>query len=210
MVFNYFSGRKLFCSFQSDIDVMAVKISFDRIDLGYLVSYLCWHKTSFLGFGDWFRDSIYKCICLGCINNVHFFVCYDVAFLLVFIMFSKDFLIKILGFKSMNHGTAHWLQQRLSSIILIPFTFFFVFSFGKQLGMNHGEILEIYSNPFRSLFTIVFLGVTLIHLHQGVQVVIEDYIHSDGRRKFMLFLNTMVFWSLSVTLLYSLGSLVFL
>tara|TARA_S200000501_G_scaffold173997_1_gene163789 strand:- start:431 stop:808 length:378 start_codon:yes stop_codon:yes gene_type:complete len=125
-------------------------------------------------------------------------------------MFSKDFLIKILGFKSMNHGTAHWLQQRLSSIILIPFTFFFVFSFGKQLGMNHGEILEIYSNPFRSLFTIVFLGVTLIHLHQGVQVVIEDYIHSDGRRKFMLFLNTMVFWSLSVTLLYSLGSLVFL
>ena len=122
-------------------------------------------------------------------------------------MFSKDFFKKTLGFKSMNHGTSHWLRQRISSLILIPLTLFFVFSFGKQLRMSHAEIVEIYSNPVRSIFTIFFLGVTLIHLQQGLQVVIEDYIHSGRRKKLMLFFNTFVFWSLSVIVLFSFGSI---
>ena len=120
-----------------------------------------------------------------------------------------DFIKKTLGLKSMNHGTSHWLKQRMSSLILLPLTFFFIFPFGKQLGMSHAEIVELYSSPVRSFLSIAFLGVTLIHLQQGFQVVIEDYIHTDRRRKLMLSLNSLVFWSLSAIIVYSFGSIVF-
>jgi succinate dehydrogenase / fumarate reductase membrane anchor subunit len=116
---------------------------------------------------------------------------------------------KILGFKFINEGTTHWFKQRISSIFLIPLTVLFVFPLGEQLGMEHSEIVEIYSNPYRAIIAVFFLGVTFIHLQQGLQVVIEDYIHTVERKKFLLLFNLLFFWCLLLCVLFSFGKLLY-
>ena len=52
-------------------------------------------------------------------------------------------------------------------------------------------MLALYRNPFHALVAVLFLGVGFHHLAQGLQVVIEDYVHARGWRTALLLGNTM-------------------
>lgn len=95
------------------------------------------------------------------------------------------------GLGSAGTGTHHWWQHRVSSVALIPLTAFAVFPFAGALGGEHMEVLEVYANPFNAIVAILFLAVTFHHLMQGLQVVIEDYVHQKGWRTGLLLGNQM-------------------
>ncbi|MEM1383585.1 MAG: succinate dehydrogenase, hydrophobic membrane anchor protein [Pseudomonadota bacterium] len=84
------------------------------------------------------------------------------------------------GLGSAHDGSHHWWVQRLSSIALIPLTILFVFPFAGALGGSHADVVAVYSNPFHAIVAVLFVGVTFQHLQQGLQVVIEDYVHHKG------------------------------
>jgi succinate dehydrogenase / fumarate reductase membrane anchor subunit len=84
------------------------------------------------------------------------------------------------GLGTAHSGTHHWWHQRLSSIALIPLTILFVIPFAGALGQGHEAVVALYANPFHALVAILMIGVTFHHLHQGLQVVIQDYVHHKG------------------------------
>ncbi|MEL6773675.1 MAG: succinate dehydrogenase, hydrophobic membrane anchor protein [Pseudomonadota bacterium] len=77
-------------------------------------------------------------------------------------------------------GTHHWTQINLTGILLVPLTVLFIFPFAGALGSSHEEVLEIYRSPFNAIVAALFIGVAFHHLYQGLQVVIEDYVHHKG------------------------------
>lgn len=95
------------------------------------------------------------------------------------------------GLGSAGTGTHHWWQHRITSVALVPLTIFAIFPFADGLGDEHAEVLEIYSNPFNAIVAVLFLAVGFHHLMQGLQVVIEDYVHHKGWRTGLLLGNTM-------------------
>ena len=95
------------------------------------------------------------------------------------------------GLGSAGTGTHHWWQHRVSSVALIPLTVLAIFPFAGSLGEGHAEVLETYSNPFNAVVAILFLAVMFHHLMQGLQVVIEDYVHHKGWRTGLLLGNAM-------------------
>ena len=95
------------------------------------------------------------------------------------------------GLGSAGTGTHHWWQHRVSSVALIPLTVLAIFPFADGLGDDHSEVLEIYSNPFNAIVAVLFLATSFHHLMQGLQVVIEDYVHHKGARTLALMGNTM-------------------
>ncbi|MEM9059905.1 MAG: succinate dehydrogenase, hydrophobic membrane anchor protein [Pseudomonadota bacterium] len=95
------------------------------------------------------------------------------------------------GLGAAGTGTHHWWQHRVSSVALLPLTIFAIFPFARALGADHAVVLEVYSNPFNAIVAILFLAVTFHHLMQGLQVVIEDYVHHKGWRTGMLLGNQM-------------------
>ena len=98
---------------------------------------------------------------------------------------------RVSGLGSAGEGTHHWWTQRITSVALIPLTILFVIPFARALGGEHAEVLALSANPFHALVAVLFLGVGFHHLAQGLQVVIEDYVHAKSWRTALLFGNTM-------------------
>jgi succinate dehydrogenase / fumarate reductase membrane anchor subunit len=109
-----------------------------------------------------------------------------------------------------NEGTAHWVSQRATSAILIPLTVIFVFSFVKHLQLEYAQIIDLYTNPFRALLTWLFFSLTMLHFRPGAQVVIEDYIHDYKVNKFLLVINSLIFWVVNVCIFLALARILFL
>ncbi len=92
----------------------------------------------------------------------------------------KTPLGKVRGFGAAKGGTHHWWMQRLTAIALVPLVIWLVVSLVALTGANHALLVAWVANPFVATLLVLFLGAAFYHLKLGGQVVIEDYIHSEG------------------------------
>lgn len=99
---------------------------------------------------------------------------------------------RVTGLGAAHGGTHHWWTQRLSSVALIPLAILFVVPFAGAVGAGHEAVLALYGHPFHAIVAALFLAVTFHHLAQGLQVVIEDYVHDKGWRTGLLIANSLV------------------
>ena len=106
----------------------------------------------------------------------------------------------------MSDGIKHWKYSRISSVLLIPLTIWFVAFFSKNFGMPFEQVASSLSTPFNSLMMLIFITATIFHLQQGLQVIIEDYVYT----RLWINLNIVFCSSLFVVSITSLGKLVFL
>lgn len=105
---------------------------------------------------------------------------------------------RVLGLGSAKEGTGHWWSQRVTSIALVPLTILFLPPFVRALGAEYETVRGIYANPFNAIVAILFIGATFLHLQQGLQVIIEDYLHGKTIRTASLLANTLLTWALGL------------
>ena len=105
---------------------------------------------------------------------------------------------RIAGLGSAKESVRHWLVQRFTAIALIPLGFPFVYVVGAGLGQSRDAVIAEFANPVISLLTMLFLMAGFYHLQQGLQVVIEDYVHTERTTKTLLVLNTLLCWVFAV------------
>jgi len=84
-----------------------------------------------------------------------------------------------------NHGSAgdgvgHWWAQRFSAIVLVVLTAWLIRAVFVVIGagVDHAAVSAWMSNPINAAMAILFICASLYHGVLGVQVVIEDYVHS--------------------------------
>ena len=104
----------------------------------------------------------------------------------------------------MSDGIKHWKYSRISSIVLVPLTIWFVTFFSKNFGMPFEQVASSLSTPLNSLLMLTFITATIFHLQQGLQVIIEDYVYN----RLWINLNLVFCSSLYIVSLISLGKLV--
>ena len=96
---------------------------------------------------------------------------------------------KVRALGSAKDGTEHFWRQRLTSLANIPLLLFFVGFIVSLNGASHEEVLAAIAHPFTAVMLIAVLASALVHMKLGMQVVIEDYIHVEGTKIILLFLN---------------------
>ncbi|CAN5699646.1 succinate dehydrogenase, hydrophobic membrane anchor protein [soil metagenome] len=101
---------------------------------------------------------------------------------------------RVSGLGSAREGSGAWWSSRLTSVALIALSLLFIFPFARALGSSHAEVLATYANPFNAIVAILFIGVTFLHLQQGLQVVIEDYVHGKPARTALMLANIGLTW----------------
>ena len=106
----------------------------------------------------------------------------------------------------MSAGIKHWKYSRISSVLLIPLTIWFVSFFSKNFGMPFEQVASSLSTPFNSFMMLIFITVTIFHLQQGLQVIIEDYVY----KRLWINLNIVFCCLLFIVSTVSLGKLAFL
>ena len=92
----------------------------------------------------------------------------------------KSDLAKVQGLGSAKHGVGHWKIQRLSAVGMIPLILWFIPSLMLTIISGYNEAILWIQNPFNATGFILLLGTIFFHASLGLQVVIEDYVHSEG------------------------------
>ena len=102
----------------------------------------------------------------------------------------RTMLGKVRGSGSAKNGSHHWWRQRLTAIGLLPLVVWLLVSLVGLIGSDHSQVVKWVSSPFTTLFLILFVFSGFYHAKLGLQVVIEDYIHSEGSKIIsLLFIN---------------------
>jgi succinate dehydrogenase / fumarate reductase membrane anchor subunit len=87
---------------------------------------------------------------------------------------------RALGLGSAKEGVDHWWMQRLTALALIPLSLWFVASALALVGADYDTFLDWLSAPLVAIAMILLIAATFYHMALGVQVVIEDYVHTEG------------------------------
>jgi succinate dehydrogenase / fumarate reductase membrane anchor subunit len=86
---------------------------------------------------------------------------------------------RVRGLGSAKEGTHHWWHQRVTALALVFLLIWFAISLIVLADASYQDVRAWIGHPVVTgllLLTIVF---TFYHLKLGLQVVIEDYVHTE-------------------------------
>lgn len=104
-------------------------------------------------------------------------------------------------------GSRDWWLQRVTALGLIPLTLWFLVSIIDRLDDGYQEVQAWIAYPPVSIALILYLGFMLFHAQLGLQVVIEDYVHSPAFRLLCLLLCRAAFLVAGLVAVYSILSI---
>ena len=90
-------------------------------------------------------------------------------------------LSKAVGLGSAKHGFSHWWWQRVTAIALIPLCLWFVYSMVCLIHSDHAVAASWLNSPVNASIMLLFVLTALFHGQTGIQVVLEDYVHTKWR-----------------------------
>ena len=79
---------------------------------------------------------------------------------------------------SSKTGVHHWWLQRVSAIALIPLSIWFLFLMGDLAHASYPMVLATIAQPLRAALLMVLSTCLFWHGALGLQVIIEDYVHT--------------------------------
>jgi succinate dehydrogenase / fumarate reductase membrane anchor subunit len=84
------------------------------------------------------------------------------------------------GLGSAREGVGHWWAQRVTAIALVPLSIWFVIAAIGLIGADYATFtawLGEFGNALLMALTVIAL---FYHAQLGMQVVVEDYVHSHA------------------------------
>lgn len=82
------------------------------------------------------------------------------------------------GLGSAKSGTQHWWAQRLTALALVPLAIWFVIAVITATGGSFAGARAFVGNPVNAVLLVLLIAATFHHAQLGLQVVIEDYVHT--------------------------------
>jgi succinate dehydrogenase / fumarate reductase membrane anchor subunit len=107
-------------------------------------------------------------------------------------------LARVRGLGSARSGTEHFWRQRLTAVANVPLSIAFVFIVIGLLGRNHAAVVQILGSPLVAVIMLLFILSITMHMRIGMQVIIEDYVHDERHKFFLIMANT--FFAVAVAL----------
>lgn len=86
------------------------------------------------------------------------------------------------GLGAAKAGSHHWWAQRMTALALLPLALYFVLSVLLLEGASQADMLRYMAEPWNGVLFLALVIALFHHLQLGLQVVIEDYIHAEGKR----------------------------
>jgi succinate dehydrogenase / fumarate reductase, membrane anchor subunit len=84
------------------------------------------------------------------------------------------------GLGSAKRGAHHFMVQRITAVALIALSMWFVWIVLAMLHSDYAAARAIIAAPLNALLMISFVIAAFWHAQLGLQVVVEDYVHTRG------------------------------
>jgi succinate dehydrogenase / fumarate reductase, membrane anchor subunit len=85
---------------------------------------------------------------------------------------------RALGLGSAKDGVEQWWLERLTAIALVPLTVWFAASIVVHMNSDYATTIAWLQTPVAAILMVLLLTALFWHTALGLQVVIEDYVHS--------------------------------
>ena len=76
----------------------------------------------------------------------------------------------------------HWLLQRITAIMLIPLSLWFLYKLVKLSSYNHNELILFFSSTANSLLFLIIIITSILHGKLGIKTILEDYVRALNLR----------------------------
>ena len=118
-------------------------------------------------------------------------------------------LSKVRGLGSAKEGTDHFWRIRVTSVALVPLSFFVVGWVLSLRGAGFAALKASLSQPLVALAVSLFVVISLFHMRLGMKEIIEDYAHHEGYKLALMILNTFFCVLVGVASVFALIKLAF-
>jgi succinate dehydrogenase / fumarate reductase, membrane anchor subunit len=96
------------------------------------------------------------------------------------------------GLGSAKHGAVDWLSERFAALALVPLTLWAAFGVLRLATLDYEGAVAWVAEPLNATLLVLTIGVSVWHMHRGMRVVVEDYIHKNLSKLALLLLNFFV------------------
>jgi succinate dehydrogenase / fumarate reductase membrane anchor subunit len=110
---------------------------------------------------------------------------------------------RVHGLGTAHSGTEHFWMQRLTGIANLPLIIAFLVVIVSLVGSSQASVIATLSNPFVAMILLAALMSVLIHMRIGMQVIIEDYVHTELRKIILLMANTFFTLAIGIAAVYA-------
>jgi succinate dehydrogenase / fumarate reductase membrane anchor subunit len=117
----------------------------------------------------------------------------------------KSEIARARGLGSARDGVKHWLHQRMSAIANLPLMLWLGFALADliQRGPDYNSAVQWLQSGLNPVLMILTILSVCYHAKLGLQIVIEDYVHHEGRKLALLMFTKMGLGALVVACLFA-------
>ena len=94
----------------------------------------------------------------------------------------------------MNSYSSKWMIQRITAILLIPLTFWFVYNCVLFSKLNYEDLIIFFSSYRNSLLFLLMMVSMLIHAKFGCEIIIVDYISLKKLKTISILIVNIIFY----------------
>ena len=118
-------------------------------------------------------------------------------------------LARVRGLGSARSGTHHWWLQRLTAVALVPLSVWFVASLISAASADYATVIDWLHSPPVAVLNCAFIVAIFYHGQLGLQVVLEDYVHTEWLKLTSIVLTKLVSLLLAAVCLFAVLSIAF-
>ena len=99
----------------------------------------------------------------------------------------------------MKNYARKWIIQRITAILLIPLSFWFIYHCLSFASMNYSQLFLFFKSIINSLLFLIMMISMLIHAKLGCETIVEDYVTSKSLKDIStLLINFIVYLSMII------------
>jgi succinate dehydrogenase / fumarate reductase membrane anchor subunit len=118
-------------------------------------------------------------------------------------------LAKVRGLGSAKDGTDHFWKQRITAVANIVLVSYLIVLIVQLAGADHATVKHALARPQNAIALLGLVLSGVMHMRLGMQTIIEDYVHSEGRKVAALMLNTLFSILIGITCVFAVLKLSF-
>jgi succinate dehydrogenase / fumarate reductase membrane anchor subunit len=107
-------------------------------------------------------------------------------------------LARVRGLGSARTGEDHFWKQRVTAVANAILVCISIALLVNLLGADYATVKKALAKPAITILLLLLIMSGVYHMRLGMQTIIEDYVHSEGRKIALLVLNT--FFAISIAL----------
>ena len=116
---------------------------------------------------------------------------------------------KVRGLGSAKEGTEHFWKQRLTAVSNLVLVSIVLVLLVKLAGADYMTVKRTLAKPQNAILLLLLVLSGIIHMRLGMQSIIEDYVHSEGRKVIALMLNSFFTLVVGLTCVFAILKLSF-